>query len=158
MNGLMGVDVEPLIVTEVVRRLKTIPLKGDVNIGIPGQDLDTYPCIWVYVDDESPKYVKYGVYNISLPIYIEYYKKGIKKNDVYHFATAMKAELKTALETDERMTITYNKILQDLVSKYYRVATNYIYYVEPHAVVGVSMTYMFEFVDTFKGLERRRTI
>lgn len=144
------------IVTEMIRRLTSaFPdsylFEGDGGVwGSWGRQL---PAVHYYELTESLEQRKKGVYNVTLPIQIEYFKKMTSRNEMFTEGRATLEELQNAVELDER----FAKGLvrgQDLAYTYSMVSNEIIEVLD--SLVGVGVIYEIEYTTPFLGYGKLR--
>lgn len=147
------------ILVELTRRLRSglnNPLVVDGEGGIWGLWGGQLPCVHIFEDATQRTHPKPGVYQITLPIQIEYVSRLSSSRYVYEEGRRRLVELQTAIELDERFA--QRKGLPDesgdLAISYWMTADEIVEVVD--GVVDVAAIYNFVFTEQFLGYERDR--
>jgi len=143
------------LITELIRRLKSSFVGTRIYAGdggVWGKWGRALPAIHYYESPADMTLKRPGVYDITLPIQVEYFVRLGKKGDLFPEGREKLGELQAALELDERFKS--DDTGQELVYTYSMVA-NEIVEVLDH-VVGVAVIYEFKFTDVFLGYEQYR--
>lgn len=143
------------IIAELERRLETIrdPATGKktlVERGYAGVDIDKLPKIIIFEDEETIVESKRGLYQKTLPLWIEFFRNVNEPRQIYIQGNRMFAEVRRAVELDERFfenaTPTNCPSLssqgQGLVNSY-RQTRNAIYELDKKRVLAI---FWYEFV------------
>lgn len=143
------------IVNEALRRVKEgmrrpHTYEGDGGVwGIWGKSL---PALHIYEGSTDHNLIKPGLYDIILPVQIEYICKLRDRRNVYREGREKLTELQTAIELDERLRQDGDG--EDLVISYSIDITEIGEVI--NSVLAVSVLYNFRYADNFLGYEPLR--
>ena len=110
------------------------------------------PCFHYYELPTEQKLHGKGLYDIILPIQVEYFVKLSRKKDLFEEGREKLVEIQTALELDERFNVhnaTGCRTTEELCIHYFAKTTEIAEILEN--VLGVALIYEFRFVDQFLG-------
>ena len=154
------------LVDELLRRIKfvfgqnTRIYAGDGGIwGAWGREL---PCFHYYEMSDTRKLIGNGLYDIILPIQLEYFVKLTRKAGVFEEGREKLQQVQAAIELDERFTIHTNvdnnskaiKTNEDICVGYEMRTCEIAEILEN--TLGVGLIYEFRYVDKFLGYEQFR--
>ena len=144
------------IADEVIRRLKTItpaPVRFvDGTGGIWGNWGRSLPAVHYYEKPDERVIVKRGMYQITMPVQIEFIIRVNNKSLMYDEGRLKLEQIISAIEIDERLRSAVTE--KDTVIDYYSVSTEIIDIMDD--VLGVGIIYEFVYADKHKGYEVRR--
>lgn len=144
------------IADEVIRRLKTIvpaPVRFvDGTGGIWGNWGRHLPAVHYFEKPDDRVQIKRGLYQVSLPVQIEYIIRVNDKSRMYEEGRVKLDQITTAIELDERLRSSVTE--KDLVIEYSAVSSEIIDIMDD--VLGVGIIYEFVFAEPHKGYEVRR--
>lgn len=144
------------IADEIKRRLKTIvpaPIRFvDGTGGIWGNWGRHLPAVHYYEKPDAKRIVKRGMYQVVLPVQIEYIIRLSDKSKLYDEGRIKLDQITTAIETDERLRSSITE--KDLVIDYYATSSEIIDIMDD--VLGVGIIYEFVFAEVHKGYECNR--
>lgn len=124
--------------------------EGDGGVwGIWGRNI---PALHVYEGATEHKLIKPGLYDIILPIQVEYISRLSDITKVYDEGREKIEQLQAAIETDERFTD--RKTGEDLAISYSIETTEIADILS--SVLAVAMLYNFRYADKFLGYEPAR--
>ena len=115
------------------------------------------PCFHYWELPTEQKLYGRGLYDIILPIQVEYFVKLTRKKDLFEEGREKLTEIQTAIELDERFhvyTADHVKTGEELCISYFVKTTEIAEMLEN--VLGVALIYEFRFVDQFLGYEEFR--
>lgn len=136
--------VRELIIKEVIDRLKNVFPNAQIERGYLGAEIKRFPTILIFEDTEIITMEKRGLYRKQFPVIIEFLTKAIRKTDCYEKGNEILQELITAMDQDERfsgLVISYGVHEASLV-------------LVSEDIVGISVTYRFNYVEEFKGVKK----
>ena len=122
------------------------------NGGIWGNWGRNIPVVHIYEEPTEEEIVKRGMYQIVLPIRIEYILRLNDKSQIYTEGRAKLKQLSTVIEQDERFFSRW--VDKELVIDYYRTTSEIADIMD--GVLGVGVIYNFIYAEKFKGYEQNR--
>lgn len=136
------------IVRELASRLKARYPTALVQRGFFAASVQVFPSLYIFEGEETASLKpaqRRGQYELTLPINIAYFSKGLRPNELYERGNALLKELCEAIETDE--------LFSGLVIRYSRTADS----IETFAdnVVDVEVVYEFTYTDYAPWLTRQ---
>jgi len=154
------------LVDELLRRIKfvfgqnTRIYAGDGGIwGAWGREL---PCFHYYEMPDSRKLIGNGLYDIILPIQLEYFVKLTRKAGVFEEGREKLQQIQAAIELDERFNVFLNvdsntttiRTEEELCIGYEMRTCEIAEILEN--TLGVGLIYEFRYTDKFLGYEQFR--
>jgi hypothetical protein len=154
------------IVDELIRRIKfsfgqdSRIYAGDGGIwGAWGREL---PCFHYYEQADTRKLIGNGLYDIILPIQLEYFVKLTRKAGVFEEGREKLQQVQNAIELDERFAVHVNvdsnsKTIRtdDELCVSYEMRTCELAEILDNTL-GIGLVYEFRYVDKFLGYEKFR--
>lgn len=141
------------IIEELKLRLRALDptpsaiIEGDGGIwGSWGRHL---PAVHLYEQASDDEIVKRGLYQITLPIQIEYIVRLNDQSRLYEEGRLKLDQLSTAIELDERFRSQTTDV--ELALTYFRTTSEIADVLD--GVIGIGVIYNFIYSETFKGYE-----